>query len=443
MSKSSEPQWQTPLHAPAPVYLENISDEIDLIELVKSLWQRKTLIAGITAVCTCLGAAFVFMTPPVYEARGYLRPAREAHFSAVNESKILSISPQDQFVASGLLLQSQGFRWQLFNSELVQAGYSDEEKPIAAESSFKRFDSQLSISLPDQKRSSQSDSISVSFQDTDPVYAVNVVNTMIRLALQTLQSNLQDDFNSKVEQHLNVLQAGIQEKEQLAIEIRQAQIVRLEETNALAVQIKSDQLERARLLARQQRLDRMEELQEALKIAQALEIIKPSTLSQLAETSRSSLGAMAVKTEITNQQGPLYMRGQELLAAELAVLKERENDDFTAPEIRQLESEVELLLKAREIESLRLRDSDEAFVMEQTAPLREELMRLQALNIDFSMIEPARIDRMASEPDSPVKPKKSLIMALSLVAGGMLGVFVALIVIALERSRQRQEADTV
>lgn len=38
-----------------------------------------------------------------------------------------------------------------------------------------------------------------------------------------------------------------------------------------------------------------------------------------------------------------------------------------------------------------------------------------------------RIDQVAVEPTSPIKPKKSLIVALGIVLGGMLGVFAALI----------------
>jgi len=37
------------------------------------------------------------------------------------------------------------------------------------------------------------------------------------------------------------------------------------------------------------------------------------------------------------------------------------------------------------------------------------------------------IDQRAVEPRQPIKPKKALIVALALMLGGMLGVFVALV----------------
>lgn len=38
-----------------------------------------------------------------------------------------------------------------------------------------------------------------------------------------------------------------------------------------------------------------------------------------------------------------------------------------------------------------------------------------------------RIDQVAVEPANPIKPNKKLIVAIGIMLGGMLGVFVALI----------------
>ena len=64
------------------------------------------------------------------------------------------------------------------------------------------------------------------------------------------------------------------------------------------------------------------------------------------------------------------------------------------------------------------RDFDEA---------REEAARLRSLQVDASNLKLVSIDQLAVEPLRPIKPKKALILALGLVLGGMLGLFIALI----------------
>jgi chain length determinant protein (polysaccharide antigen chain regulator) len=56
-----------------------------------------------------------------------------------------------------------------------------------------------------------------------------------------------------------------------------------------------------------------------------------------------------------------------------------------------------------------------------------EVEALQILEIDSSKISLARIDELAVVPVEPVKPRKLLIMALALVGGLFLGLFMALI----------------
>jgi LPS O-antigen subunit length determinant protein (WzzB/FepE family) len=51
---------------------------------------------------------------------------------------------------------------------------------------------------------------------------------------------------------------------------------------------------------------------------------------------------------------------------------------------------------------------------------------LRGLNIDMSGLKLVTIDRRAQEPLSPIKPKKALVMILSLLAGLTVGVLIAL-----------------
>ena len=69
--------------------------------------------------------------------------------------------------------------------------------------------------------------------------------------------------------------------------------------------------------------------------------------------------------------------------------------------------------------------------------MREEAARLKSIQPNLEQLNLVRIDKPAIKPLNPVKPKKMLIVAIGLVLGGMLGVFVALIRIVFTGNRTR------
>ena len=87
---------------------------------------------------------------------------------------------------------------------------------------------------------------------------------------------------------------------------------------------------------------------------------------------------------------------------------------------------MQLLESNREVEVLRKRGNEDIFLQD-VEPLRAEVARLRGLNIDMSNLKLVTIDRRAQEPLSPIKPKKPLVIALSLVGGLLLGLMIALI----------------
>ncbi|MGL4418180.1 MAG: Wzz/FepE/Etk N-terminal domain-containing protein, partial [Plesiomonas shigelloides] len=62
MSKATEPQ-QTPYLLPQgayPVYMPKADDEIDLFELMATLWKKKGIIVLVTFLTTALAAGYAF-----------------------------------------------------------------------------------------------------------------------------------------------------------------------------------------------------------------------------------------------------------------------------------------------------------------------------------------------------------------------------------------------
>lgn len=156
------------------------------------------------------------------------------------------------------------------------------------------------------------------------------------------------------------------------------------------------QIEVLRATAEKRRLDRVARLREALLVAEAVGADAP----QVTAGRTSSDGELAEFMD----GNLMYMRGAKAVRAELAVLEKREDDDPFIPELRSLESQLEFLRK---------------------------------VDINPDNVRVFTLDSAAEVPQTPIKPKKALILALGLVLGGMLGVFVALIRVMLAGRRAR------
>jgi LPS O-antigen subunit length determinant protein (WzzB/FepE family) len=72
--------------------------------------------------------------------------------------------------------------------------------------------------------------------------------------------------------------------------------------------------------------------------------------------------------------------------------------------------------------------------------MQQQLAYLDSISLDTDKIRPALVDLAAVEPLSPIKPKKSLILALSVVLGGMIGVMFVLIRSAVRNRKAKVEA---
>lgn len=152
------------------------------------------------------------------------------------------------------------------------------------------------------------------------------------------------------------------------------------------------QIEVLRTSAQKRREDRIVRLNEAQLVAEAVGIDAP----QVTAGKTSSDGELAEFMD----GNLMYMRGAKAIQAELTVLEQRKNDDPFIPELRGLEN---------------------------------QLAFLKRVDVNPDNVSVYTLDSSAEVPQTPIKPKKVLILALGLVLGGGLGVFVALIRIMLSK----------
>lgn len=146
------------------------------------------------------------------------------------------------------------------------------------------------------------------------------------------------------------------------------------------------QIEVLRESAVRRREDRIARLQEALVVAQAVNQQEP----QVVPGRTASDGELSAFVD----GSLLYMRGARAIQAELEVLKGRKSDDPFIGELRGLQ---------------------------------DQLQFLNGIKVSPENVAVFTLDSAAQIPETPVKPKKALILALGVVLGGMLGLFIALL----------------
>ncbi|MHA6493823.1 LPS O-antigen chain length determinant protein WzzB [Pseudomonas borbori] len=147
-----------------------------------------------------------------------------------------------------------------------------------------------------------------------------------------------------------------------------------------------------RITAQKLREDRIVRLREALVVAEAVSLEAP----QVVAGKTSSDGDLAEFID----GNLMYMRGAKAVRAELDVLEKRENDDPFISELRGLENRLDFLKK---------------------------------IDVNADKVSVFTLDSPAEVPETPVEPKKKLIVVVGVFLGGVLGVSIALVRILVRK----------
>ena len=416
----------------------NPSDEINLLQLFHRLWEQRLLIALVTTAGVFLAALYAFLATPVYQIKSVLRPPLIKDLDELNRTEVYKLSTDDALKRVGSALDSYEVRLAFFRAypalfaELAQDG-------ITPEQTFEAFNDQaLKLLVPDPKKSDANLTAYVGLQLDYPATldGVTILNQLVDFAIQHEREKLERDVRIIIENRLKNLALSITTSRANYEASKESRIVQLDEADRLKRALLQDELRALRTQLKTRRENRIAQLGEAIRIADALGIRKPTTPSALGQDQRSAQGN-TVRTEVNNQQIPLYFMGTKALEAERKTLQQRKSDDFTEPRIGEILKELQLLENNRQIEVLKLRENEDLFLTD-LAKLREEESRLRNLKVDFDTLQLVTIDQRAVEPSKPIKPKKALILALGLVLGGMLGVFIALVRGMVRGSSPRQ-----
>ena len=401
----------------SPDQSQPYNDEIDLADLVRALWQGKWLVIGVTLATLALGIAYLLLAPKNYTASlniSALPAAQSDVYVELNATKLMPIDEQ-------VLLT-------LFVEDLQTQNSAAYDFSLVASKSANWV-----LNFPTQK----------------PGALAQIVADTLELSNQNVKKLVGQRFSRALNAHANTNQLAI---ETLDLEFQQKVSQFEADKNKQILQL----VERAQTARSEYSFSSRKEiaiLSEQARIARsaysASSINKIAILSEQAQIARSlNMDKSSYELLAGAQELDLYFRGYLALEKELSLLKSRKAEAFI-PKLAGIDTQI-ALIKSRKAE---------VFIQE-LVDIKTQTTLINARKAEDFVPDLARIELLKSELSSNKKVKKaevllantpigtdqfaavsynldsiayknntktSLILALSIVLGGMLGIFVLLI----------------
>ncbi|MBS7814912.1 hypothetical protein B9T11_04185 [Wohlfahrtiimonas chitiniclastica] len=414
---------------------EQNNDEIDLFELVATLWRGKWLIVGVTFVCTVVAIIASLMMTPVYKVKSVLKPVNNDKIFAINDTGVYSTTPEALFSDVEQEVYSYQGResYLLDNQNLLQPLL--ENTALSVDQVIAKFDAD-NFKITPSKKDDPIRSITIELTYPKGIDGVQIVNGFVKKVSSAVKEEIPHIIQNRIDQRKQELKDQITAlRASYKLDIN-SQIAALNEQDKLRTAMLKDELSALRLELKLKRENRIAQLNEAISIATKLNYIKPTSLSTASDKKGSAeINGNVILTEVNNQTLPLYFMGTEALTAERDALLSRTNDDFTNPRIAEIEKELVLLQNNRKVELLKLRENHDLFLTDITL-IEKQIAKLNTINPNITRFSVVSIDEKAQTPLSASKPNKKLITIIGFLLGGMLGCMIVLIRQAVRNRKQ-------
>lgn len=341
-----------------------IADEdLHLTDLWRVIAKRKWVLLSSWLLAGILAAIYVFSAQPVYRSKATLLPPtmKDVQGLSVSVPGVIEVrhTPEIVYKAFTRNLKSLGLQKEFFEKHDLIRHYASDE-PGRAINVDKLFKNNFSANLDIQHGKLDNEMLEIGFEHPDPNLAAEWLNQYIDFVNQNTVRQFYLDVQSNLQAEVERARARILSKRTVYLERKNDEIARL---------------------------------QEALQIARTLGIQGAGALA-------GSAGESAIPLVINAAQLPLYMRGEQALENEIAVLNAREADDAFIAGLRDIQ---------------------------------EDLAVLKALSIDTAKISAITKDVAPQIPWKAVKPKKVLAFVLAFMVATLLGLCAVFVMESLSR----------
>jgi polysaccharide biosynthesis transport protein len=421
----------------------NGQEYVSLSTYWHTLMKRRWTIATVALVITTVVAIVSFKMQPVYKATARVQVESETPMVQSIEEVFQKTSADDTYLQTQIqVLESETLAWRTIEELRLRehlispsklSKIPEEKQKVRLIEAFKR---RLSVELTPKTRM-----LAVSFEDPDPQLAARVATTLVN---NYIDYNFRQKYDATrqasawMEQQLDELKAKVESSQQALVEYeREHQLVNTGEKETVQEQILSE-LSKDQTAAESDRLQK-ESLYHEVEINRAqLATLVHNDLLQKLEEKLADLRDQY--TETVAQYGPKFpkairldeeiqdLRGQILAEQErvlarirkdytAAVTRERLASGAVAQQKEAVGAQNQLLVQhnilAREFES------NQQLYQSLLERLKNATVSAGLQSTNIHMVD------AALPPSEPVRPRKSLNIALGLLAGIVLGTMTA------------------
>jgi LPS O-antigen subunit length determinant protein (WzzB/FepE family) len=408
--------------------LQYQEDEIDLKQLLGTLLDRKWFIVRITGFITILAIVYALLVPPTYKANiSFLSPSAS---SVIELNKVELSSETSETIYHSFLnkVLSSQFQRKIFDENGYLAKSNPNNEPIEnIEDYFFKFIETFNIADHQiQKNVNYEKLINISLEGNDALVISSFLNDLAKAADSYTVRELLSITQHRIDIRLEEI-----EKEKIfllskAKQDRLSQIARIEELNNQKIQEAKNKIERLRIKARDDRLNKIQKLSDEAEIANSLGIKENNFTANTANTANTALSL----TINEGQKIPeWYLYGEDALLEEVNILQNIINDDPYIPEIVTLQNTIREIQSDQELIKLKNRESDAPFI-DEINKLDIESAKLKSYALDETGVHAMRVNQRAFPPEDPIKPNKKLIVVFAFILGLMLSIFLVFILSA-------------
>ncbi|MEB0075930.1 Wzz/FepE/Etk N-terminal domain-containing protein [Pseudomonas sp. CCI3.2] len=271
------------------------ADEIDLFELMSSLWKQKIIIIFFVVLSVLTATAYAFLSKPIYEARIFIQPPTlngiaDFNYGRTREAELTPFAVKDVYEVFVHNLLSESLRRSFF-VEVYLPSLPESKRAGSRDALYSDYLSELTIGLPAKD---QPDRYLVSVQSRDPAQATDWVKAYVARAGEAAESEMLKNVAREAEVRARNLAQQISTLQETADKVRE---------------------------------DSVTQLREALKVAQAIHLTEPPIIS----------GNVSAEVSATMNGQLTYMRGTKALEAEIKNLEERKSNDPFIDSLRALQ----------------------------------------------------------------------------------------------------------
>jgi len=283
---------------------EQIDNEINLFELIESLWKERVLIIAITAVITLIGLSYAISTPATYEARVEILPPSMTDIAELYKFDVLGtakLKPQSQsqvFIDFISILKSNQFRKKFLQEEGVMESLF--KKETTQQQVLTDLDNMIKLEVVSKKKPNKA---SLKFQYKDSDLAAKSANQLVDLAIELYRTSILLEFNS----------------------IKDQKIKQLNNKKSSLIAIYEYRLDQE-----------ISKLKEAYLIAKKLDIIEP-------RESKDQTIMTKFQSMITEEMRYLYSQGARALNAEIETLEQRKKNPSMVSGLIDIDQKLSLL----------------------------------------------------------------------------------------------------